>query len=132
MPAAALTPAAPNGAKSANRSVWNAVNAITANITSTPSLMTTMMLLTLADSLAPRISSSAHSMTRTRAGRFTTPGSASQGAPESAFGNRNPRKFSSSLLTYWLQPTATAAVDTPYSSRRQAATPMATTSPRVV
>jgi hypothetical protein len=37
-----------------------------------------------------------------------------------------------SLLRYWLQSTATAAVYTPYSSRRQAATPMAINSPRVV
>jgi hypothetical protein len=108
------------------------VKAITANITSTESLMMTMTVLTFADSLAPRISSSAHRPTSVMAGRLTMPGWTSQGAAERASGSRKPRKFSSSLLTYWLQPTATAAVDTPYSRSRQAATPMATTSPRVV
>jgi hypothetical protein len=112
--------------------VSNAVNAITANMVSTPSLISTMMALTLADSLAPRISSSAHNATRMTAGRLTMPGSASHGAAESACGRCPPRKLSASLLMYWLQPTATAAVDTPYSSSRQAATPIATTSPSVV
>ena len=42
-----------------------------------------------------------------------------------------PKRLSSSWLKYWLQPTATAAVETPYSSSRQAATPIATTSPEV-
>ncbi len=61
MPAAAPMPATPNGANSANRSVSKAVKAMTANITSTPSLMITMTALTFADSLAPRMSSRAHS-----------------------------------------------------------------------
>ena len=34
---------------------------MTTNITSTPSLMSTMTVLTVADSLAPRISSTVHS-----------------------------------------------------------------------
>ena len=49
MPAAAPIPAAPKGAKSATRSVWNAVNAIAENITSTPSLINTMTVFTFAD-----------------------------------------------------------------------------------
>ena len=44
------------------------------NIASTASLITTMIALTLADSLAPRISSSAHSATSTTAGRLMMPG----------------------------------------------------------
>ena len=69
VPAAAAMPAKPNGAKSAKWSPSNAVNAMTMNIASTVSLITTMIALTLADSLAPRISSSAHSATSTtRAG----------------------------------------------------------------
>ena len=132
VPAAEPIPATPRGAKSAKRSVSNAVNAITANITSTPSLISTITVLTLADSLAPRISSIAHMLTRNTAGRLMMPGVVSHGAAEMACGRWPPKKLSSSLLTYWLQPTATAAVETPYSSSRQAATPIATTSPRVV
>jgi hypothetical protein len=56
-----------------NRSAWNAVSPITMNSTSTLSLMSTMTVLTLADSLAPRISSSVHRTTSTIAGRFTRP-----------------------------------------------------------
>ena len=100
MPAAALIPAAPNGAKFAKRSDSNAVNAITANITSTPSLMITITAFTAADSLAPRISNMAHSITRKVAGRLMIPGSVSQGAAENACGRACPRKFSKSLLTY--------------------------------
>ena len=132
VPAAALMPATPKGAKLANRSVLNAENAITANITSTPSLMMTMTVLTAADSLAPRTSNSAHSATTTAAGTLKTPGVESQGAAERACGSQYPRKLSRSLFTYWLQPTETAAVETTYSRSRQAATPITTTSPSVV
>ena len=38
-----------------------------------------------------------------------------------AFAVSDPNRLSSSLFRYWLQPTATAAVETPYSSSRQAA-----------
>ena len=41
------------------------------NMTSTPSLIITMIALTVADSLAPRISSSAHIAIRMIAGTFT-------------------------------------------------------------
>ena len=43
------------------------------NSTSTPSLISTITALTFADSLAPRISSSAHSTIRITAGRLITP-----------------------------------------------------------
>ena len=71
VPAADPMPATPNGAKSLRWSASKAVNAMTANMTSTPSLISTMIALTLADSLAPRISSSAHIAISTTAGRFT-------------------------------------------------------------
>ena len=73
VPAAALMPADPDAQKLSKRSAWNAVSPITMNITSTPSLMSTMTVLTRADSLAPRISSSVHIATRTIAGRLTRP-----------------------------------------------------------
>ena len=53
---------------------------MTMNITSTDSLMTTMTALIAADSLAPRISSSAHRQIRMTAGRLRMPGSSSKGA----------------------------------------------------
>ena len=132
VPAAEPIPATPKGAKSANRSALNAVNAMTTNNASTPSLITTMIVFTVADSLAPRISSSAHMTIRMMAGRLTMPGSESHGAADNALGMLTPNRLSSSLLTYPLQPTATAEMDTPYSSSRQAATPIATNSPSVV
>ena len=51
-----------------------------ANMARTPSLMTTMTVFTAADSLAPRIRSSAHITMSTMAGRLTQPGSESHGA----------------------------------------------------
>ena len=101
----------------------------TTNSASTPSLTSTITALTFADSLAPRMSSSAHATTSTTAGRLTIP-------PPSGEVDRNsgiwkPNRLSSSWLRYSDQPTATAADDTPYSSSRQAATPIATTSPSV-
>ena len=71
VPAAEPMPATPNGAKSLRWLASKAVNAMITNIASTPSLITTMIALTVADSLAPRISSSAHIAIRTIAGRFT-------------------------------------------------------------
>ncbi len=73
VPAAVATPAAPSGAKSAKWLDWNAVKAMIENITSTVSLMTTMIALTLADSLAPRISRNMQSTVKITAGRLITP-----------------------------------------------------------
>ena len=67
--AAAAMPAEPESQKPAKWSVLNAVNAITTNRSSTPSLMSTMIVLTKADSLAPRISSSAHMRMRIDGGK---------------------------------------------------------------
>ncbi len=71
VPAAEPMPATPNGAKSRSWLESNAVNATITNIASTPSSISTMIAFTRADSIAPRISSSAHSPIRTIAGRFT-------------------------------------------------------------
>ena len=90
VPAAAVTPAAPCGAKSAKLSAWNAVTAIAANMRSTPSLMITMTVFTAADSRVPRMSRSAHRPTRTTAGRFTTP--PSSGPADSAAGMSQPNR----------------------------------------
>ena len=92
------TPAKPNGAKSAKWLLSNAVNAITMNIARTVSLITTMIALTRADSLAPRMSSSAHSATSTTAGRLMTPGSASQGAARISCGSSMPVRLRSASL----------------------------------
>ena len=73
VPAAALMPADPDAKKLSKRSASNAVSPIKMNITRTVSLMSTMIVLTLADSLAPRISSSVHKATSTIAGRLTSP-----------------------------------------------------------
>ena len=129
MPAAPVMPVTPNGAKSAKLSVFQPLIPTTMNSTSTASLISTMVALTAADSLAPRISSSAHRPTSTTAGRLTIP--PSSGEFDSTSGIVTSNRLPSSWLRYSLQPTATAADDTPYSSSRQAATPMATTSPSV-
>lgn len=71
--AAAETPAAPAAQKASNRSTSNAVKPTTTNSPSTASLMITMMVLTRADSLAPRTSRSMQSSTSTTAGRLIHP-----------------------------------------------------------
>jgi hypothetical protein len=88
-----------------------------------------MTALILADSLVPRTSSSAHSPTRTTAGKLITPPPSGDSA--SARGISNPKRLPSNWLRYCDQPTAVPAADTPYSSNRQAATTMATSSPIV-
>src|ERR671915_11695 len=129
MLAAVITPPAPNGAKSDRLSEFQPVTPTTTKSTSTPILISTMAALTLADSLAPRISSSVHSTTSAIAGRLITP--SASGAFERSAGIVNENRLSSSSLRYCDQPTATAAADTPYSSSRQAATTIATPSPSV-
>ena len=92
-------------------------------------MMITITALTLADSLAPRISRSMHRAIRITAGRLMTP--PCSGACASDSGIVKPNRLSNSSLRYCDQPTATAADDTPYSSSRHAATTMATPSPSV-
>ena len=97
MLAAAVMPAK-QSQNPAKWSVLNAVNAMMTNISSTPSLMITMMVFTRADSLAPRISSSAHMMMRMTAGRLIVPGSASHGAADNACGICTPNRLSNNLF----------------------------------
>jgi hypothetical protein len=96
--AAAVIPAQPESQKPAKWSVLNAVNAMTINISSTPSLVITMTVLTKADSLAPRMSNSAHMMIRMTAGRLIMPGEASHGAADNDCGICTPNRLSSSSL----------------------------------
>ena len=72
-PAAAVMPAKPNGAKLARLSEFQPWTPMTMNMIRTPILMTTMTALVFADSLTPRISSSAHMMIRITAGRLMMP-----------------------------------------------------------
>ena len=88
-----------------------------------------MTALTFADSLAPRMSSSAHRTIRITAGRLSTP--PCSGALDRDSGIVNPKTLSKSSFRYCDQPTATAADETPYSRSRHAATTMATPSPSV-
>jgi hypothetical protein len=92
-------------------------------------LIITITALVLADSLAPRISSSVHRPTRITAGRLNTP--PCSGACDRLSGMVKPNRLSNSSLRYCDQPTATAAAETPYSSSRHAATPIAGSSPSV-
>ena len=130
--AAALIPAAPAPQKSSKWSPLNAVNPMITNSISTASLMITMTVLTSADSLAPRISSIMHISTSTTAGRLISPvtlSSYGMGEYDSASGSCTPKRLSVSSLKYPLQPTATAELETPYSSRTQAAITIAMNSP---
>src|SRR5690606_7617525 len=56
---------------------------------------------------------------------------ASLGRLRQALRDREAEQLSNSSFRYCDQPTATAAAETPYSSRRQAATTIATSSPNV-
>src|SRR5215213_7162399 len=129
MPAAVVTPFRPSGKKFVRLSDSQPDTPTTTNRIRTAILISTMVALTLADSLAPRSSSDAQSQISTIAGRLTTP--SCSGDAESECGIVNPNRLSSSSLRYCDQPTATPAADTPYSSSRQAATTIATPSPRV-
>ena len=73
VPAAALTPAAPAPRSCRTGRSRTRVSPMTMNSTSTASLMITMTVLTLADSLAPRSSSRLHRKTSTIAGRLISP-----------------------------------------------------------
>src|ERR1044072_8763726 len=88
-----------------------------------------MIALIFAASDAPRRSSSVQSQISTIAGMFRIP--PCSGACEIESGIVKPNRLSSSSFRYCDQPTATPAADTPYSSNRQAATTIATASPKV-
>ena len=129
IPAAVVIASVPNGVKSDRLSDVQPWRPSTMNSSSTPSLIITMIALIRADSLAPRSSSDAQSTIRITAGRLITP--PCSGACESDSGIVKPKRLSNTSLRYCDQPTATAAAETPYSSSRQAATTIATPSPRV-
>ena len=128
-PAAAVMPENPNGVKWLRFAESQPVTPITMNMMSTAILIATMTALVFADSLAPRINSSAHITTSSTAGRLNTP--PCSGAFASASGIWKPNRLSSSWLTYSDHPTATAAAATPHSSSRHAPTQSAVSSPRV-
>ena len=129
MPAADVMPSVPNGVKSERLSESQPVTPTAMNRISTPILISTMIALTFADSLAPRISSDAQSTIRITAGTFKMP--SCSGAFDRSSGIVKPNRLSSSSLRYCDQPTATAAAETPYSSSRHAATTIAMPSPIV-
>ena len=110
-------------------SALNAVNATQTNNISTASLMITVTALTVADSLAPRISSTQHIATSTAAGMLMIP--PSPGGAANASGSCQPTVCPSRELRYSPHPTATAEAATPYSRTRHAPTTNATNSPRV-
>ncbi len=127
--APAVTPAMPWGANGERCPSSNAVKAIAQNATRMPIFSTAIAAVALALSLTPRTSRVAAIMTTTTAGRLITP--PSPGPEESAAGRLQPTRLSSSSLTYWLQPTATAETETPYSRSRHQPTRNATRSPSV-
>ncbi len=76
--------------------MFQPVAATPMNISRMPILIATMIALTLADSLAPRINSSAHMAIRMTAGRLMTP--PSSGEFDSASGIWKPKTSSRNRL----------------------------------
>ena len=120
------SPSTKNGLK---LSLLKAVMPSTMNSASTTSLIATMIVLARAVSRTPIISTAATASTRKAAGRFTVP--PSPGGLASASGSERPNRLSSSSLKYWPQPTATPAIDTPYSRIRSQPMIHAASSPSV-
>ena len=129
MPAADGDSTEPERVKSLRLSEFQPVMPMTMKTIRMPILISTMMALTVVDSLAPRMSRRAHRTTRMTAGRLNQP--PCSGALDRASGISNPNRLSRNWLRYCDHPTATAAPETPYSSSRHAATPIAVSSPRV-
>src|SRR5215813_9343577 len=121
IPAADVMPSRPNGLKFDRLFESQPVMPTAMNRIRTPTLISTITALTFADSLAPRISSTA--------GKLKTP--PCSGACDIESGIVKPNRLLSSSLRYCDQPTATAAAETPYSSSRHAATTIAMPSPSV-
>ena len=92
--------------------------------------MPTMIVLVRAVSRTPTISTAATARTRNAAGTLTFPPS-SPGGLASESGSERPNRLSSSSLKYWPQPTATAAIETPYSRIRSQPMIHAASSPSV-
>ena len=120
------SPSTKNGEK---LSLLNAVMPSAMNSASTTSLIATMIVFARAVSRTPIISTAVTASTRNAAGRFTTPPSPGGLAIDS--GSERPNSESSSSLKYWPQPTATAAIETPYSRIRSQPMIQAASSPSV-
>ena len=90
IPAADVMPLVPNGVNSDRLSEFQPCRPSTTNSASTESLISTITVLTRADSLAPRISSRVQSPMRTTAGRLNTP--PCSGALEMASGSSKPNQ----------------------------------------
>ena len=116
MPAAEVTPSKPKGVKSERLSEFHPVTPTATKNSRTLILIATITVLTVADSLAPRISSSMQSTIRTTAGRLKIP--SASGALARFSGMTKPKRLSNSSLRYCDQPTATAAEATPYSQQQ--------------
>ena len=99
------------------------------NSASTTSLIATMIVFARAVSRTPIISTAVTASTRKAAGTFTVPPSPGGLAIDS--GSERPNSESSSSLKYWPQPTATAAIETPYSRIRSQPMIQAASSPSV-
>ena len=128
-PAAALIPSSPNGANGSKFPGVNVVKAITQKNSRMPIFRKTMMVLTLADSEAPRSSRNAQHNTTTTAGMLNTPPPSPGGLANWA-GISIPHTLRNSLR-YCPQPTATAATETPYSNIRHQPQTQAINSPKV-
>ena len=96
IPAADVMPPSPNGVKSDRLSELQPCTPSTTNSTSTPILIITITALTFADSLAPRISSSVQSPTRTTAGRLKMP--PASGACDNDVGDREAEQVVQQLV----------------------------------
>lgn len=127
--APAVTPAGPWVANGVRLPASNAVNAMAQKAIRMPILRTAIAAVAPALSRMPRTSRVAAIMITTMAGRLITP--PSPGPADRAAGRCQPTRLFSSSLTYWLQPTATAETETPYSSSRHQPTRNAMRSPRV-
>ena len=120
------SPSTKNGSK---LSAVKAVMPSTMKSASTASLIATMIVLVRAVSRTPIISTPATARTRKAAGRLTVP--PSPGGLLIASGRLTPKRLSSSSLKYWPQPTATPAIETPYSRIRSQPMIHAASSPSV-
>ena len=86
-----MTPATPNGAKSAKLFEFHPVKPMMMNNNRMPILISTMTVFTVADSLAPRMSSNVQSKIKITAGRLKIP--PCSGAWDSASGICTPNRL---------------------------------------
>ncbi|MNW60299.1 hypothetical protein D3C74_382710 [compost metagenome] len=123
-----MTPAAPMGSSGAKFPALKAVKATITKKIRIAIFTSTMMVLAIADSRAPRTSRTVASTTTINAERLITP--PSPGPPAKLSGNDKP-KICMVWFTEAPAPTATAAAETAYSKTRHQPQIQATPSPRV-